>query len=244
MTEDVAGTALEAMPARRQRALFVYFAWSLVAAGLWIAVQSILSTFGMTVPPAAEIDAVQNPVGAFFVRLLNQPFQVGMAILFVGTILYALWQYLAVGLDCRNVASRQASQVSFGNSVVRITAAAAGRPGSFWAKRFEEEEARAHSKYGAGASTMPLRLALWMFPMLGFLGTVIGLSAAINRLSGIMGRHGEAGDQEMQRVLGELHLAFDTTIQGIVCAMAVIFLLAGLERMWLDFEEIAGEKRN
>lgn len=63
----------------------------------------------------------------------------------------------------------------------------------------------------------PLRLGLTAFPMLGFLGTVIGLSGAIEKLPGAIGN-----PDALAPVLSELHVAFDTTLLGLIGALTCL----------------------
>lgn len=73
----------------------------------------------------------------------------------------------------------------------------------------------------------PLAFAIWVLPMLGFIGTVIGISQAIGGLS--QGAEGvAAGGAGLEDVLGGLAFAFDTTLVGLVCVIPLALLQMAL----------------
>jgi hypothetical protein len=73
----------------------------------------------------------------------------------------------------------------------------------------------------------PLRFGVWALPILGFIGTVIGISGAIEGLQGLMGS-GAGGDGGFEAVTGELYFAFDTTLVGLVLMLPLALLLSWL----------------
>ncbi len=76
-----------------------------------------------------------------------------------------------------------------------------------------------------------VRVIMWAVPMLGFLGTVIGLTTAIANLSV------DANQDSINRVLSGLGAAFDTTALalGLVMVMMFVqFLVDRQERLLLD----------
>lgn len=68
----------------------------------------------------------------------------------------------------------------------------------------------------------PLSYAIWALPLLGFIGTVIGISDAIGDLGSVFAD----GDRQeaLGSVLGALQFAFDTTFAGLVLVMPVMAL--------------------
>ncbi len=74
---------------------------------------------------------------------------------------------------------------------------------------------RQHDGYGL------LRVIIWATPMLGFLGTVIGITLALGDLS----PQALVSDPEaaMQGLLGGLSIAFDTTALALMLAMILMF---------------------
>jgi biopolymer transport protein ExbB/TolQ len=63
----------------------------------------------------------------------------------------------------------------------------------------------------------PLLLGISAFPILGFLGTVVGLSGAIENLPDAIDDKTKLG-----AVMDDLHVAFDTTLLGLVGAFACV----------------------
>lgn len=73
----------------------------------------------------------------------------------------------------------------------------------------------------------PLSYAIWVLPLLGFIGTVIGISDAIGGLGNVFA---DADRQEaLQSVLGALRFAFDTTFAGLLLVIPVMALSTWLE---------------
>lgn len=68
----------------------------------------------------------------------------------------------------------------------------------------------------------PLSYAIWALPLLGFIGTVIGISDAIGDLGSVFAD----GDRQeaLGSVLGALQFAFDTTFVGLVLVLPVMAL--------------------
>jgi hypothetical protein len=63
----------------------------------------------------------------------------------------------------------------------------------------------------------PTQFMFWLLPLTGFMGTVIGISFAIEELGRMApGEQGAAINEGISRVLGGLHTAFDTTLVGLV----------------------------
>jgi biopolymer transport protein ExbB/TolQ len=71
---------------------------------------------------------------------------------------------------------------------------------------------RAHSRYGL------FRLIVWAIPILGFLGTVIGITLALNAIDP------KALDTSMAQVMMGLGLKFDTTAVALSLSMVLMFV--------------------
>lgn len=73
---------------------------------------------------------------------------------------------------------------------------------------------------------------IWGIPVLGFIGTVMGLSSAIGNFGDVI----QASDQvsnirnSLQDVTSGLSVAFDTTLIGLVAALSIQLLLAALKK--------------
>lgn len=69
-----------------------------------------------------------------------------------------------------------------------------------------------------------VRIVVWAIPMLGFLGTVVGITQTLGGLDFT------AADGAMERLKSGLYVAFDTTAIGLVLSVAAIFLQFPVER--------------
>jgi biopolymer transport protein ExbB/TolQ len=86
-------------------------------------------------------------------------------------------------------------------------------------RHLEELDAiQMHSAYAT------LRIIIWAIPILGFLGTVIGITVAIASLSP------EALEQSMSEVTQGLGVAFDTTAEALALTMILMFTKALVEK--------------
>lgn len=72
-----------------------------------------------------------------------------------------------------------------------------------------------------------VRIILSTIPILGFLGTVIGITLAIAKLN----LSGEAMDQSLPAVIGGLSVAFDTTALALSLSTVLLFIKFAVERV-------------
>lgn len=99
-----------------------------------------------------------------------------------------------------------------------------------------DEDLRYHADLDIGRqqdSYGLVRIAIWAIPMLGFLGTVVGITMALGDFANQLGV-GEAGgdlNSSMKGLLAGLYVAFDTTALALALAMFMMFLQFTLERM-------------
>jgi hypothetical protein len=77
---------------------------------------------------------------------------------------------------------------------------------------------RLHNSYGL------FRVIVWAIPILGFLGTVIGITMALNSVDL------QAPDKSMLEVLNGLGLKFDTTALALTLSMVLMFVHFSVER--------------
>lgn len=84
---------------------------------------------------------------------------------------------------------------------------------------------------------------VWAIPVLGFIGTVLGLSAAIGEFGNVL----QASDdltqikEGLRLVTGGLSMAFVTTLQALVAALVIQLLLTFLRKSELEFLEECAE---
>lgn len=84
---------------------------------------------------------------------------------------------------------------------------------------------------------------VWAIPVLGFIGTVLGLSEAIGKFSGVLGEAGDVSEitAGLKGVTGGLATAFDTTLVALVAALAVQMLMTVLKKNEEEFLDEAME---
>ncbi|MEX2119501.1 MAG: MotA/TolQ/ExbB proton channel family protein [Pirellulales bacterium] len=83
----------------------------------------------------------------------------------------------------------------------------------------ESDAARSHAGFGL------LRIIIWAIPILGFLGTVIGITMAIASLNP------QALEDSLPTVTGGLGVAFDTTALALGLSMVLMFVQFFVDRM-------------
>lgn len=79
------------------------------------------------------------------------------------------------------------------------------------------DASRLHGSYGL------FRAILWAIPILGFLGTVIGITMALNSIDL------QSPDKSMPELLGGLGLKFDTTALALAMSMVLVFVHFSVE---------------
>jgi len=82
------------------------------------------------------------------------------------------------------------------------------------------------------ASYTVVRGFIWAIPILGFIGTVLGLSIALGSFGGVLA-NADQMDQlrtALQSVTGGLATAFETTLEGLVAALCVHLLMVAVRR--------------
>lgn len=146
-------------------------------------------------------------------RYLNNDFCLAILALGFWVVTYGVLQVYGAALEARALVSKQESS----RLIRRLTAAldadmlmsgeGANDPSlkaTVAADRFEANRS---------LRLAPINYAIWVLPLLGFIGTVIGISGAIGGLGGVFA---EAGREEaLTGVLADLRYAFDTTFVGL-----------------------------
>ncbi|NLT69793.1 MAG: MotA/TolQ/ExbB proton channel family protein [Verrucomicrobiaceae bacterium] len=91
----------------------------------------------------------------------------------------------------------------------------------------EVDAAKANGSYGM------VKVFLWAIPIMGFIGTVVGIGAAIAGFGAVFGA-GESGDmsqikEPLLTVLGSMGVAFDTTLLALVFSIMLSFPASSLQ---------------
>lgn len=91
----------------------------------------------------------------------------------------------------------------------------------------EVDAAKANGSYGM------VKVFLWAIPIMGFIGTVVGIGDAIGGFGAVFGA-GEGGDmsqikEPLLEVLGSMGVAFDTTLLALVLSIILSFPASSLQ---------------
>ncbi len=78
-----------------------------------------------------------------------------------------------------------------------------------------------------------LKIFIWVIPILGFVGTVLGLSNAIGNFQGVMGgaKDVDALLASLSGVTGGLGMAFDTTLLGLIYSIILSIPMSALQKI-------------
>lgn len=86
---------------------------------------------------------------------------------------------------------------------------------------------------------------IWAIPILGFIGTVLGLSIAIGEFSGIISAvdpgQGDQLQTGLQKVMGGLGTAFDTTLEALLGALVIQMLTTFVRKSEQEFMDSCSE---
>ena len=84
---------------------------------------------------------------------------------------------------------------------------------------------------------------VWAIPVLGFIGTVIGLSQAIGGFGSVLETAGELSEIKvaLRGVTGGLATAFQTTLQALVAALFIQLIMTFLKKSEEDFMDACSE---
>ena len=84
-----------------------------------------------------------------------------------------------------------------------------------------------------------VQVFVWAIPVLGFIGTVLGLSEAIGGFGLVLSTSDDMGQLKvaLRAVTSGLATAFETTLHGLVAALAVQLLITSLKKSEEEFLE-------
>ncbi len=84
---------------------------------------------------------------------------------------------------------------------------------------------------------------VWAIPVLGFIGTVLGLSQAIGGFGGVLHSAEELSSiaTELKGVTAGLATAFETTLEALVAALAIQLIMTFLRKSEQDFLDACSE---
>ena len=167
------------------------------------------------------IFADATPVGddvALVHRLMNNVFCVLIASVFSGGLMFALLQFIGLRGDSGSSANSVSRFLSGRSSYVGPQDLGHEMTGERVLDLLTLQRQR---------EFLPIQYVIWVLPMMGFIGTVWGISQSIGGLTGLVSGQTSAG-KDIELVLSGLQFAFDTTLLGLVGAVPLMLLLAGL----------------
>lgn len=100
-----------------------------------------------------------------------------------------------------------------------------------------------HDESAMETSYLLVQGFVWSIPVLGFIGTVLGLSLAIGSFGAVLASTTELAQikESLQGVTGGLAVAFETTLQGLVAALIVQLLYTTLKKSEEEFLDACSE---
>ena len=100
-----------------------------------------------------------------------------------------------------------------------------------------------HDESGMETSYSLLRGFVWAIPVLGFIGTVIGLSQAIGGFGKVLGSSGDMSQitMSLKTVTAGLATAFETTLEALVAALIIQILFTFLKKAEEEFLDNCAE---
>lgn len=217
--------------------------------------ERLFAVAASTIPPlVATLTTVQTlevvrrhyPVGSFLRRLLAPEGELYMravpaAIIFLFSwtmiaavfhlvrILFDRWALRPFAIDgADSLATVATRRHLLGRLVAPVVDVADDRSSRHEVFRHQTEIEAGHAagRYGI------LRLFVWAMPILGFIGTVIGIGVAVGEFSGFLS--GDIDDLEMvkrelSKVSTGLSFAFDTTLLGLVASLIAMTLVSAVQ---------------
>ena len=185
------------------------------------------SFLALATPLDGEMGAMLQPIVE---RFLGNGFSRAILVLFLAAAVYGLLQMIGVAVDRSRLRSMgQAGRLRRGASWPALLA---GRPvETEWAGAipgdphgFADRYCKQRQHY-VELGMLPLRFAAWALPLLGFIGTVVGVASSIGGLEIVIAT-GPGGQptEGLMTVLGGLQFAFDTTLLGLLAVIPVMVL--------------------
>jgi hypothetical protein len=171
---------------------------------------------------AADLDLTGNGVSASLARYVMNDFCLGIAALGLAGLVYAGLHLWGLHWEGRVLSDARRGPVpavwAYLTGSVRdphdlVRSAGHGRADALT----RASDAADHWETIRARRATPLGLIVWSLPLLGFIGTVIGISHAIGGLGAVFAT--SARDAALAEVLDALRFAFDTTFVGLAAVL-------------------------
>lgn len=166
-------------------------------------------------------------------RFLGNGFCLTIAALFFAAGLYGVLQLMGAAVDRRRLLSLGGESAA-GPSWLALLAGRPFHPAPAWTGAPPGDPQDAADRFGlqrqryVELGRLPLRFAVWALPLLGFIGTVVGVARSIGGLEAVISAAPGESSDGLLTVLGGLRFAFDTTLLGLVAVIPVMVLQMAL----------------
>lgn len=207
-----------------------------VAAPLILAAAFAVALVASLQPLAMRVDGeTAAALQPFVERFFGNGFSRAILIVFLTAALYGVLQLIGIAVDRSRM---QLLWLPGGEARASWFALIAGRPfrpcgdvTALWTDGSEGGRHEMADRYAvqrhrhADLGLLPIRFAVWVLPLLGFIGTVVGIAQSIDGLEAVIapGAGGQSAEG-FATVLGGLRFAFDTTLLGLATVIPVMLL--------------------
>ena len=168
-------------------------------------------------------------------RFLGNGFSRTIVILFVSAVIYGVLQLAGIAVDRGRMHTLGVGRAESGASWVAVIAGRSLRPIDYPAGMWENDvEGDPHDMADRFSlqrqryvelGLLPLRFSVWVLPLLGFIGTVVGIARSIVGLETVIAPESVGQSSEgLRTVLEGLQFAFDTTLLGLAAVIPVMLL--------------------
>nr|VFJ43266.1 MAG: MotA/TolQ/ExbB proton channel family protein [Candidatus Kentron sp. DK] len=197
--------------------------------------------------PAMEFGAegsVLHYASMVLSRSLSTAYPALMLFVFLILLIYACLQMLGLVMDMRHQRKR-AGSIPARDLPIRWAgpiASALGRPLSRFTEvsRWQDSNWRNYCGQAPGILLSPITLAVQIFPLFGFIGTIAGIASALKYLP-----VGDNTDASIDNLTASLYTAFDTTFIGLIASLSLMLLGYAMERGWAGIQQhIADDVRD
>ena len=208
-----------------------------------VSIAAMASFLDLAVPFEGELGEAMNPL---FDRFLGNAFSTAIVVVFLSAVVYAALQALGVAIDRNRLGmldapSRDASSSGLATLLALLSGRSARPEACTDTRRAaidDDDPFSVGERYGlqrrryVDRGLAPLRYVVWVLPLLGFIGTVVGISDSIAGLGSVIASDGGGQATEgLMTVLDGLRFAFDTTLLGLASVIPVMAFLTILERL-------------
>ena len=206
-----------------------------------VSIAAMTSFLDLAVPLEGKLGEALNPL---FDRFLGNAFSTAIVVIFLSATVYAALQAIGVIIDRSRLGFLDSPSRAAASGLAPLLALLSGRSArpdacfGNWEDPIDDDPYTLGERYGlqrrgyVDRGLAPLRYVVWVLPLLGFIGTVVGISDSIAGLGSVIASDGGGQATEgLMTVLDGLRFAFDTTLLGLATVIPVMAFLTILERL-------------